>query len=443
MTRALVFLAAGLASCGTPPDERPAIEWGASVEIASGGGKRGAWLQNESDYDYVDDPAVALDARGVAAIAWVDQGRKDVLFQLYDRDGRPRHERPVNVSRTPEVFSWLPRLVLSPVHPDEVFVLWQEIVFSGGSHGGDIFFARSADGGATFGPPVDLSRSAAGDGKGRIDREFWHNGSLDLAIGRDETLYAAWTEYEGSLWLSRSTDHGASFAAPIRVAGDGAGPARAPALAIGPDHTDYLAWAIGDDDGADIRLARSSDGGRSFDAPTIVATTTGYSDAPKLAVDARGTVHVVHAESAGGPFDRYHVRYTRSRDGARTFEPGREISGGDRQPPASAAFPSLGVDDLGGVYVLWEAYPDPREPPRGLVMAHSADGGDTFGGPAIVPGSDGGGMNGSRQGLLMRKLAVNGAGEVAVVNSTLRPGESSRVWLMRGERAPREERAAP
>jgi hypothetical protein len=81
------------------------------------------------------------------------------LFQIYDRNGKPRLNEPVNVSRSPTVFSWLPRVVLSPKHLNEVFILWQEIVFSGGSHGGEVFFARSRDGGASFNAPINLSNS--------------------------------------------------------------------------------------------------------------------------------------------------------------------------------------------------------------------------------------------------------------------------------------------
>ena len=435
---ALVLLTASAAAwrVSAPADEPPAITWEASVDIASGGGQRGPWRQNESQYDYVDDPTVALDAHGAAAVAWVDQRRKDVFFQVYERNGKPRHKQPVNVSRSPEVFSWLPRLVLSPGHPSEVYVLWQEIVFSGGSHGGEIFFARSRDGGASFSQPINLSNSIGGDGKGRINKDIWHNGSLDLAIGRDGALYAAWTEYDGPLWFSRSNGRGESFSKPMRIAGGGkAEAARAPALAVGPDNSVYLAWTVGEEDGADIRLAKSSDGGRTFGQPTIVAMTKGYSDAPKLAVDRKGTVHVVHGESSGGPFDRYHVRYTRSHDGARTFEPGREISRPHPERIESEAFPALSLDEQDNAYVLWEIYPERHEHPRGLAIAYSRDGGQTFSAPAIVPGSNdpAGGLNGSHQGLLMRKLGVKRAGDIAVVNSSLKHNEKSRVWLMRGQ----------
>src|SRR5687767_6694278 len=202
---------------GTAHAAEPAIDWCFTVDVAAGGGHRGPWRMNESQYDYVDDPSVAIDARGAVVVTWVDQRRKDVLFQVYEPNGKPRLAQAVNVSRTPNVFSWLPRVVLSPQHPGDVFVLWQEIVFSGGSHGGDILFARSRDNGASFDKPLNLSNSVAGDGKGRINKDIWHNGSLDLAIGGDGVLYAAWTEYEGPLWLSRSTDRGESFSRPLQI----------------------------------------------------------------------------------------------------------------------------------------------------------------------------------------------------------------------------------
>jgi hypothetical protein len=67
------------------------------------------------------------------------------------------------------------------------------------------------------------------------------------------------------------------------------------------------------------------------------------------------------------------------------------------------------------------------------------DAGRSFGSPLVVPDSADStlGDNGSRQGLLMRKLAVNATGAIAVVNSTFKQGEASHVWLFRGHRAGR------
>jgi hypothetical protein len=440
LLRPYVGLAAVLL-CASVRASDPAdpLAWHGITEVAAGRGERGPWRQNESKYDYVDDPAVAINDNGEIAVAWVEQASKDVFFQRYSRDGIRQTGQPLNVSRSPATFSWLPRVVIAPDAPQKVFILWQEIIFAGASHGGDILFARSNDGGATFSEPINISNSVGGDGKGRINRDIWHNGSLDLATGVDGSPYATWTEYDGQLWFSRSTDGGASFSRPRRVGARadvrGAKPARGPSLAVGADRTVYLAWTTGEDNAADIHVAKSTDGGMTFDAPRIVAPSKGYSDAPKLAVDPDGVVHLVYAESAGGPFDRYHIRYTRSTDGARTFEAPRDISKPLPKSVAGAAFPSLAVDARGNLYVMWESYHHHRERPRGLGLVVSHDGGRNFSAPAVVPGSmdPAGGSNGSRQGLLMKKLAVNSSGAVAIVNSSLKDGERSRVWLIRAK----------
>jgi hypothetical protein len=371
-----------------------ALPWEPS-EIATGKGERGPWQQNESRYDYVDDPAVALDDEGRAIVAWVHQGTKDVFVN------------GVNVSRSPETFSWLPRIALSG---GKVYVLWQEIIFSGGSHGGDMLFAFSEDGGKRFSDPVNLSNSVAGDGKGRITAELWHNGSYDLAVGPDGAVHAAWTEYEGRLWYTRSTDGGRSFSPRIHVNAGYQRPARGPSLALGRDGAVHLAWTDGD-----IQLAASTNGGVSFDKPNAITRTRAYSDAPRLAVDNAGTLHLVYAE-------RNRIWYAN-----RSLQSPRAISG------EGAGFPALRADGAGRLYVLWERFAERNGRPRGLELAVSSDAGRSFSPPALVPHSadPSGAPNGSFQGLLMQKLAVTARGDIAVVNSSLKDGERSRVWLIR------------
>ena len=411
-----------------------AAVWGEKIEVASGGGYRGPWRMNESEYDYVDDPTVAVNDRGFVAVAWADQSKKDIFFQIYSPDGKTRLAKPVNVSGSPRTFSWLPRILITSTDPIEVYLLWQEIVFSGGSHGGEIFFAQSADGGKTFSDPLNLSNDIAGSGKGRITSRYWDNGSLDLAKGPEGNLYAAWTEYEGTLWFSRSTDRGRSFSRPLRIAGGGgAKPARGPSLAVDARGNVYLAWTVGEDRAANIRLAKSTDQGLSFSNPRIVSEGEGHADTPKLVVDSKGTLHLVYAESLGGLFERSRIRYTRSNDGGRSFETAKDIAGPHTEQFGSAHFPALAVDGHDNLYFIWELLPGRRGHSQGLGFTVSRDAGRTFAPPAIVPGSIDPklGFNGSQQGLLMRKLAVNRAGAVAVVNSTFKRNEKSSVWLFR------------
>jgi hypothetical protein len=155
----------------------------------------------------------------------------------------------------------------------------------------------------------------------------------------------------------------------------------APALSAGPGRTIYLAWTVGEDRSADIHVSVSTDGGASFGEPRIVAPSPGYSDAPKIAVDGRGVLHLACAESSGGLFAPLRIRYTRSFDGARSFEAPREISA------AGAGFPALALDASANVYVLWELFRDARCAPRGLALAVSRDAGRSFSAPGAAPGS--------------------------------------------------------
>lgn len=402
------------------------------VEVARGPAQRGPWRMNESDFEYVDDPTVATTDDGHIGVAWADQARRDVFFQMYTPAGRARFAKAVNVSSTPGTLSWLPRLEIAADDPQRVYALWQEIVFSGGNHGGEIFFARSTDGGATFNAPINLSNSVAGDGKGRLTAERWDNGSLDLAAGPDGLLYAAWTEYEGRLWLSRSTDGGATFSEAIHLGGDANRAARAPALEVDDNGgTVHLAWSAGGQAAADIRIVTSQNGGRSFGAPQIVPSS-GHADAPKLAADSHGNLHIVFSESPDGPSRQYRIRYSRRDARSTRFSEPKTIAVADAGLD-SVNYPDLAVDAANRLYVVWQLYIDRRQRPHGLGFTMSLDGGRSFARPETVPQSDDQrlGLNGGLQGSLMARLAVNADGALALVNSTFATGRSSHVWLWR------------
>ena len=91
----------------------PGVSWEERQRLASGEAYQGPWRMNESDFRYVDDPTVAFADGGEVAVAWVDQAAKDIFFQVYAPDGKARFEKPVNVSRSPGIFSWLPRLAIA------------------------------------------------------------------------------------------------------------------------------------------------------------------------------------------------------------------------------------------------------------------------------------------------------------------------------------------
>jgi len=410
--------------------DAPALRWASPEAIAEGDAWQGPWRMNASDFRYVDDPTVAMDSTGRLAIAWVDQARQDVLLQLRSADGRAHTPEPVNVSRSPDVFSWLPRVILG--EDDAVYVLWQEIVFSGGSHGGEIFFARSMDGGRSFDAPRNLSNTEAGAGKGRLDHDRWHNGSLDLARAPDGTLYAAWTEYEGALRVSRSDD-GERFTAPVTlVEADGeALPARAPSLVVTDDGVVHLAWSVGEDPAADIHIASSDDGARTFDAARIVHVSPGHADAPFLLAVA-DTLVLAYGYTDARRIEPARIAVTLSHDRGASFETPDFIIHGPGLDGSGLGFPSMAPSEEGIVLVA-ERIPPPNGPRRGLAASRVSLSGEAT--PAQpVPGSSGPplGPSGGRQGPLMHKVATDGATRIALVHSTFERNRRSAIWLFAG-----------
>jgi hypothetical protein len=200
---------------------------------------------------------------------------------------------------------------------------------------------------------------------------------------------------------------------------------------------------VGENAAAAIHVAQSRDHGRSFLEPIMAPHSGGHADAPKIAVDQAGTVHLVYAESPQGPLGYYHITYCRMRPGEQHFAPPVTIARPHAPGFASLSFPALALGSKDQLFVLWESFPGPAVGERfqgpaprsqGLGWTVSRDGGQTFAEPSLIPGSldPDQSFNGSLQGLLMQKLAANSRGDLAVVNSIFTPGQHSRIWLIRG-----------
>jgi hypothetical protein len=387
---------------------------------------------NESEFHYVDDPTVAIGPEGSIAVAWSDNKAQDVMLLRIDKDGSEVGDA-VNVSSSAGVFSWLPRIAFGE-DDETIHVLWQEILFTGGSHGGEILYAHSHDGGRTFSEPLNLSNTDDGAGKGRLTRQRWHNGSLDLLLGHDGIIYAAWTSYEGPLHVSRSRDGGESFSEPLHVAGDSEVPARAPSLALGPDGRLLIAWTVGEDPSADIHLARQSEDDWSFSSPEVLLPDSGHADAPKIGVDASGRVHLVYSLAPDGPMSFPQVVYSQAPADTLEFATPRRIVTEDDALRGGHGFPHLSIEGS-SIHVAWEHFPPAGNQLRGLGFAASQDGGESFSRPHIIPDSNRRehGDSGGRQGLLMRKLAAGPDGQVVAIHGTFLEGEASAIWLYRGQ----------
>lgn len=128
---------------------------------------------------------------------------------------------------------------------------------------------RSGDGGATFGPAATVAEGVVPPQRVLIDLAPAPAFALDPAR---ERMYAAW-ETDRDVMLSRSEDGGAVWSPPRRL-GPAAGGQFLPGVGVAPDGRVDVAYydrsRDPDDVLAEVVLASSSDGGRSF-ASTVIS----------------------------------------------------------------------------------------------------------------------------------------------------------------------------
>jgi hypothetical protein len=163
-----------------------------------------------------------------------------------------------------------------------------------------------------------------------------------------------------------------------------------PQVVAGSDGTIHLAFLGGEPRRSDVMYARRDPGEQGFSAPLLVgqpgsAVASGGVRGVQMAVDPEGRVHLVWNGSgkrdhgAGEP-----LLYARSTDGGRTFEAPRDLMGSTWALDGGASV-AAGAD--GTVHVVWHAAyreGDGGDAARGLFVATSEDGGKTFRGAERV-----------------------------------------------------------
>jgi hypothetical protein len=213
------------------------------------------------------DPDIQISPSGTLAMLAVykDAGKSRLgLFLSHDGGDTFGHRVPVSIEGE-EVISHgenSPTLVYTPT---ATYALWEQANPEGYT---DLMFARSVNFGRSFETPMQVTK--------KENPSF--NGFSDLALAPNGNLYAIWLdgrEKESkpgtfSLYMSTSTDHGASFG-PNALIATGACPCCRPSVAFGPNNEVYVAWRhVFDQDIRDIVVSKSSDG-RTFGPRVRVA----------------------------------------------------------------------------------------------------------------------------------------------------------------------------
>jgi hypothetical protein len=231
------------------------------------------------------------------------------------------------------------------------------------------WITRSTDGGATWSPRV------------RVDTgEACPCCRTALATAGDGTLYMAWRHiYPGSvrdIVVARSADHGTTWSEPVRVHVDDwkfdACPHAGPAIAVDSAGTLHVAWWTGKEGNAGVFYARSSDGGKTFTAPTALGAAQFSQPAHVQLALARPDRVVVTWDDGTLQIPRVVARL--SSDGGTHFAAPVTLSAEGR----SASFPVVGISG-DSIAIAWsesapngggapaaQAAPAGRMAPKGL-----------------------------------------------------------------------------
>ena len=316
---------------------------------------------------------VAADGRRVA-VAWGARqpgGGTDV-YVAFSADGARTFAAPIRVNDLPGTARVngenAPRVTFArhAGQPAAIDVLWASTEGAANT----IRIARSTDG-KTFGASRELQRSKAAGNRG------WATLATDGRGG----VHALWLDHRGMAdrrGAASAHHHGHDTTTSAAAAADGAAMAQGSgvyysngvkeqeltrgvcyccktALAVAPDGTLIAAWRhVYPGNIRDIAFTTSRDGGRTFAPPARVSEDQWQlngcpEDGPALAVDARGTTHIVWPTVVTQPEAHKALFYATTSDGTR-FTSRMRVSPMRR----NIAHPQVAVGPGGEIAVFWD-----------------------------------------------------------------------------------------
>jgi hypothetical protein len=147
---------------------------------------------------------------------------------------------------------------------------------------GGIYVARYTNDGATYDRTVLVKKgppSALFEASGLFQDK--DNITVDQTNGPySGNVYVAWSQYNGqagnnAVLVSRSTDHGLTFSQPVRATPVAQGTASFADAAVGPDgavYVTFIEYPSTSNPSTGIWVVKSTDGGQTFGAPSLVAS---------------------------------------------------------------------------------------------------------------------------------------------------------------------------
>lgn len=311
------------------------------------------------------NPSLAVTSSGGLYVAWKDQredGQNNIYFASSIDGGASWTEPNVRINTDPDTGNQRePALAVDST--GAVYAVWQDT--RNGTGDGDIYFAKSTNGGTTWTHPnVRVSTDTT-----NVSQE-----DPTIAVDSNDHIYVAWEDERMGNWdifFAKSEDGGSTWTEPnVIVSNDTTNSVqRNPTIAVSSTSTIYVIWEDwrndadghkiipgGGTDGvnnADIYLAKSTDGGNTWTKPNLKVNTdsgTQQQIRPSLAVGSGNILHVVWQDYCNGNSDIYYAESTNG--GGAWTDPNIRVN--DDISTADQSYPCLAADPNGAVFIAWQ-----------------------------------------------------------------------------------------
>ena len=251
--------------------------------------------QQKYDIDTKMD-ATTISKGDTVHVVWEDNtpGNFDIFYKRAGADFDPS---TINLSNNAGS-SFFPKILVSG---NTIHLTWTDN--TAGNF--EILYRRSTDGGATFGPEINLSNNV-----GQSARP-----AIALSGNNVHVVWDDNTPGNSDILYRRSTDGGASFTEPTKNLSANSGSSANPAIAVSGNNV-HVVWDDNTPGNSDIFYRRSTNSGSTF--PNVIKNVSSNTEVSELpAIAASGNiVHVVWADNTGL---NYNILYRRSTDDGTTF----------------------------------------------------------------------------------------------------------------------------
>lgn len=303
-------------------------------------------VQISSDMDATGEPQVAVTQNGTLYVVWSNQANactasscsKDVLFSRSTDQGST-FSTPVNLSNSGAATT--PLIAVDPTGAIDV-------VWSGGGH---LFFTRSTDSGATFSSPLNIA------GLTNASLAFCAAGYRPLIVDPAGNINVVWVDANtNQIFFARSANGGASFSSSLNISNYAPG-ASNPTMATDLSGKIDVLWqgSVAGHNPNDLFFTQSIDGGTSFSIAKDISNTPAGAFFDQIGVDPAGNIDVAwNSDCPSVSFCSVvssDVFFTQSKDGGASFSPPVQLTNTQNQAAISRVL--MAIDTAGNLNLAW------------------------------------------------------------------------------------------